>query len=159
MKKILAIALIVVVSSLVATPAHAWHFDFGFVGSDHYVDVSAGVEKFDLAILLKSWGNREAGQSYSEMGFGYKIGSFTPFMGWGIQDISPETTESGVVVGVTFGTKINQVGIHATLAKAPDSLYGDAKARYYINDNFTLIGGYLYHPSASGVVIGLGVSY
>lgn len=134
---------------------------------------------------MKSIGDfeiEETKRSYSEVGIGYKLGPITPFIGYGTRGISKvertviknentgknevastTTTDSGsgLIFGVRLNTRIEDFGVHATLAKAPDGPYGEAKIKYYINDNLTLIGGYLYHPSvkANGFMVGLGVTY
>lgn len=124
----------------------------------------------------------EAKRSYSEIGIGYKLGPITPFVGYGTRGISitertvaineitgknevvtknTKDTDSGVVFGVSFDARIESMGLMATVAKAVDGLYGEVKAKYYVNDHLALLVGGIYHPgvSATGFVLGLGIAY
>lgn len=124
----------------------------------------------------------ETKRSYSEIGIGYKLGPITPFVGYSTRAISSEEryvvkneltgknnimaksdkeSLSGLVFGVSFAQKIDRLGVGATVARAASGVYGEAKIKYYINDHLALLGGGAYHPStnATGLVVGLGISY
>lgn len=124
----------------------------------------------------------ETRRSYSEVALGYKFGPVTPFVGYSTRAIFLEERSvikngltgknqivtkhdkesmSGLVFGLNFAQRLGRVGVGATIAKAANGIYGEAKVKYYINDHLALLGGGIYHPgvNATGLVVGLGISY
>ena len=124
----------------------------------------------------------EIKRSYSEISVGYKLGSITPFVGYSTRAILFEErrvieneltgkneiilknntkTNSGLVFGIHFGHRLENIGVEATIARAASGIYGEAEAKYYINDNLALLAGGIFHASinATGVILGLSVAY
>lgn len=200
--KLTFMVMVAALATLISVPACAGHFDWALLGGRQSIDVYLDVDGFDVAVVLRYHDHRkivlvdnqgdmtnvgdfeleEFKRSYAEVGIGYKIGPFTPFLGYSTMAVYLQeqrvvvnqltgkneivTTQSeeainGLVFGVSLAQRFQRLGVEATIARAATGTYGEAKLKYYINDHLALVGAGVFHPgiNVGGLAVGLGISY